>query len=85
MYGGDDAKNYSIWHGNVAQEEKKERNHCNDPFNSYNLDHQLDIITELLGLGRGQIFLPYLCLILLNKQLLLSFLLNRIIFFTHAL
>ena len=43
MYGGDDAKNYSIWHGNVAQEEKKERNHCNDPFNSCNLDHQLDI------------------------------------------
>ena len=35
------------------KEKERERNHCNNPLNSCNLDHQLDIITELLGLGRG--------------------------------
>ena len=53
---------------------EKSRNLCNNPLNSCNIDHQLDIIIQLLGLCRGQFFSFYLCLIFLNKQLLLSFL-----------
>ena len=47
MYGRDDTKIrvYSMEMWPKERKGKKQRNLCNNPLNSCNLDHQLDIIT----------------------------------------